>query len=105
MVIAGLAILLNRGNRLDLSLHDALRQRRVGEGLGHLLSRSQHPPQEIGQNQLLGGVLDPAWNEQPGETGDRIGALAGALVMETRKSSGMLAAAPAAAAVTEARSG
>ena len=97
--------LLDQRNCFQFLGDDGLRQLRVGQTFIVLLAVGQHPLQEALDRVSLGGVLNLRWNQQPGEAGDGIRRLApGALVMETRKSSGMSFAAPAAAAVTPARS-
>ncbi len=96
--------LLNLRESFQLFGHHALRQRSVRKSFRHLLSGTEHPLNELYETLSLRRVLDFGGHQEPGEARDRIGGLSGAFVIETRKSSGMLAAAPAAAAVTLARS-
>src|SRR6188474_2816668 len=66
----------NLCQRRHLHLHDLLRQRRVAELGGVLLAVGERPLHELHHHLALRLVLRVLVEQQPGERGNRIGALA-----------------------------
>src|SRR6266568_282185 len=104
MVVVVVATLLDVIQGLQFLCDDFLRKLRIGQGLRVVLSVCQHPLHEALDGVALCGVGKLSGNEQPSKAGDGIGRLARSVCNGNAKSSGMFFAAPAAAAVTPARS-